>query len=243
MDLGELYKFSKGLGKVDFSELVACSTDHKIIRYDGDDPKHRELLHNLTKALDNFVKSSRKATRFTGNRINDIGSALEETITQEIRKVSLESEKMAGSGYPDLLVMAGDLPVYVEVKSSSTKGTGHKVNHRLFYYSTGKKIKMDALHLLLQIDPERGAKQDMDRRRLDSTRSLRLEGRRKVRVQRQSEGLRGTRKIGIGIALLPLYISPNNFNRALPAKIKSMIDARIGQIHSADDEMDNMGFS
>ena len=152
MDLGELYKFSKGLGKVDFSELVACSTDHKIIRYDGDDPKHRELLHNLTKALDNFVKSSRKATRFTGNRINDIGSALEETITQEIRKVSLESEKMAGSGYPDLLVMAGDLPVYVEVKSSSTKGTGHKVNHRLFYYSTGKKIKMDALHLLLQID-------------------------------------------------------------------------------------------
>ena len=38
-------------------------------------------------------------------------------------------------------------------------------------------------------------------------------------------------------------IDANNFNRALPAKIKSMIDARIGQIHSADDEMDNMGFS
>lgn len=35
----------------------------------------------------------------------------------------------------------------------------------------------------------------------------------------------------------------DNFNRVLPAKIKSMIDARTEQIHSADDEMDDMGFS
>ena len=35
----------------------------------------------------------------------------------------------------------------------------------------------------------------------------------------------------------------DNFNRALPAKIKSMIDARAEQIRSADAEMDSMGFS
>ena len=34
-----------------------------------------------------------------------------------------------------------------------------------------------------------------------------------------------------------------NFNSTLPAKIKSMIDARAEQIRSADDEMGNMGFS
>ena len=35
----------------------------------------------------------------------------------------------------------------------------------------------------------------------------------------------------------------NNFNQTLSAKIKSMIDMRIEQIRSADDEMASMGFS
>lgn len=145
----DVYSLSKRLGKVDFNELVECSSGYKVIRYDKDDTEHQRLLLNLTKALNNFVQTSRKAVRFVGNRINDIGSNLEETITQEMRKVNLDSDKLPVSGYPDLLVKCGSLRAYMEVKSSSMKDK--KVNHRLFYYTSGKKVKLDALHLLLQI--------------------------------------------------------------------------------------------
>ena len=150
-NLGDAYEFAKSLGAVDFSKLVRCTSEHKIIQYNPDNPSHALMLKNLTKALNNFVKYTRKATRFTGNRINDIGSALEETVTQEIRKVNLHSEKMGGSGYPDLLVTSGDLSAYVEIKSSGIKKKG-TINHRMFFYTSGKKVERDALHLLLQIE-------------------------------------------------------------------------------------------
>ena len=152
LDISDIYGFSKGLGKIDFHELVARDTGHPIIQYNASNTTHCDLLRNLSKVLNNFVRTSRKATRFTDNRINDIGSALEETITQEIRKMNLQSEKILGTGYPDLSVSSNDLLAYVEIKSSSIKSRGGSVNHRLFYYSTSKKIKVNALHLLLQID-------------------------------------------------------------------------------------------
>ena len=151
MDLGDVYELSKRLGKMGFADLVRRSSGHTVIRYDGKDAEHRTLARRLTKALNNFVKHSRKATRFTGNRINDIGSALEDTITQEMRKMDLESEKLSKPGYPDLLVRAGGVRAYIEIKSSGTKKKG-RVNHRLFYYTSGKKVELDAIHLLLQIE-------------------------------------------------------------------------------------------
>lgn len=151
MDLSEIYKFSKDLGRVDFSELVKCSSNFKIIPVSMKNPEHKTIIDLLVKALNNFVKSNRKATRFTGNRVNDIGSALEETIRQEILKVKMNAEKLKGSGYPDLMITHNGLTVYVEMKSSGTKNKD-TVNHRLFYYTSGKKIKTDAVHLLLQID-------------------------------------------------------------------------------------------
>ena len=151
MDLSKIYKFSKDLGKVDFSELVKSSSGFEIIPTDLKKPEHVTVVDLLVKALNNFVASSRKATRFTGNRVNDIGSALEETIRQEVLKVGMNAGKLKGSGYPDLVITHNDLTVYVEMKSSGTKNKD-TVNHRLFYYTSGKKIKTNAIHLLLQID-------------------------------------------------------------------------------------------
>ena len=151
MDLGKFYTSSKELGKIDFSKLVHDSSTFKIIPVDMNDADHKTAITLLGKALNNFVNFSRKATRFTGNRVNDIGSALEETIQQEISKVGLKAEKSKGSGYPDLIIKYGNLMIYVEMKSSGTKKK-YEVNHRLFYYTSGKKIKTDALHLLLQIE-------------------------------------------------------------------------------------------
>jgi len=149
MDLGDIYRFSKDLGKIDFVKLVHESAGHDMIRYDPTDEIHKTVLDKMSDALNTFVKSSRRATRFTGNRVNDIGSTLEETIMQEMKKVGLDSKKLSGSGYPDLMITHCELDVYVEMKSSSVKNGN--VNHRLFYYTSGKKITVDAIHLLLQI--------------------------------------------------------------------------------------------
>lgn len=151
MKLGEIYEFTKKLGKVNFSQLVKASSGFDIIPIDLKNSDDKKLVDELTKALNNFVTSTRKATRFTGNRVNDIGSALEETVRQEILKTGLQVETLKGSGYPDLVVKKDNKITYIELKSSGTKQK-EAVNHRLFYYTSGKKIKANAHHLLLQIE-------------------------------------------------------------------------------------------
>lgn len=149
LNLKEIYEFSKKLGKVKFSDLVKESSGFEMIPLDnGED---NEILEELIKALNNFVKSTRKATRFTGSRVNDIGTALEETITQEILKTKLKVTKLGTSGYPDLCVYYKNKVTYIELKVSGNKNK-KQTHHRLFYYTSGKKIISDARHLLLQIE-------------------------------------------------------------------------------------------
>ena len=151
MELEEIYNFSKKLGKVKFSDLVKHSSGFNIIPIDLTDKLHSEIINKLKLALENFVKTTRKATRFTGARVNDIGSTLENTITEEMRKTDLGVTKLSLSGYPDLIIEYKTTTAYLELKSSGNKNKAG-TQHRLFYYTSGKKITKNAPHLLLQIE-------------------------------------------------------------------------------------------
>lgn len=151
LSLNEIYDFSKNLGEVNFSDLVKESSEHKLIPFDSTNKDDKITLKELTDGLNNFVISAKKATRFTGARVNDVGTELKETITQEIGKTKLKIFKIKGQGYPDFCVYNGEIPTYIELKVSGNKKK-KETHHRLFYYTSGKKIIVEARHLLLQME-------------------------------------------------------------------------------------------
>jgi len=151
VDYKEILKLPKELGKLNFSELVSSSTGHKIIPVDKNILEDKQLVKNITSAMDNLLKLTEKSSqRFTGNRINEIGKNLEALIVEELRKYGLEVTKLGRSGYPDFEIKQRERITYLEMKTSGNKRR-KKTHHRMFYYSSGTKLKHDARHLLLQI--------------------------------------------------------------------------------------------
>ncbi|MCW3983211.1 MAG: hypothetical protein NWE96_04370 [Candidatus Bathyarchaeota archaeon] len=151
LDLESVFLLHKKVGHISFSEVVSKSCKFKIIPIDKNSPEDKELVRHLTLSLNNFLKVAGKAgQRYTGARINDIGKNLETQIVEEIKKTPLEISKLSSSGYPDFELKQKTRVSYLEIK---TTGNVHKdlTQHRMFYYSSGKKIKSDARHLLLQI--------------------------------------------------------------------------------------------
>ena len=105
----------------------------------------------------NFLSSTSKSgTRYKGNRANDVGKKLETPIIEEFKKTDLVPNPLGSSGYPDLYVEYKTRKIYIELKTSAQKRK-HATHHRLFYFTSGKKITCDAHHLLLQIQIEEEA--------------------------------------------------------------------------------------
>lgn len=139
------------LKKCSFSEVLAGVCDHHILPIDRTNAEDVKLLDTIKKAMDNFMKASRKSeTRYKASRANEAGSKMESAIVEEMKKTSLNPEKLGSSGYPDLHITLDGQTSYIELKTSAQKNR-KGTHHRLFYFTSGKKIKMDAHHLLLQI--------------------------------------------------------------------------------------------
>ena len=86
--------------------------------------------------------------RYQGNRVNEIGRRIEETIVNEMNKLPLSVKRLGKTGYPDIEISYDDLTSYLEMKTSSVK---EKSGFRYFYYTSGDKIRNNARHLLLDI--------------------------------------------------------------------------------------------
>lgn len=139
------------LKKCSFSDVLVGVCAHRILPIDRTNEEDVKLLDTIKKAMDNFMKASRKSeTRYKAGRANEAGSKMESAIVEEMKKTSLNPEKLGSSGYPDLLIKLDGQTSYIELKTSAQKNR-RGTHHRLFYFTSGKKIKMDAHHLLLQI--------------------------------------------------------------------------------------------
>lgn len=153
-DLKKVFALRKQLGKRLFSEILESSCGHKTIPINLTDPKDSSLIKHLVFALNAFITLTKKSgQRFHGNRINDIGKKIESLIEAEIRKTPLEINKLGKSGYPDFEIAHNDRITYLELKSTGNINK-KSTHHRMFYFTSGKKIKKDARHLLLQIQME-----------------------------------------------------------------------------------------
>ena len=147
---------SEILRNIMFPELVEATSSYKVIPLEINDEKDRELYDKITNAADNLIEICRRTRRrFQGNRINEVGNAIEEEFVQELCKTDLKPNLLIEKGYPDMEIDDKyGRKTYLESKATSKKWDD---TFRSFYYSNGKKIKKDARHLLIgwKVEEER----------------------------------------------------------------------------------------
>jgi hypothetical protein len=149
LSLQRVFHLSSELGKVEFPIIVKSSIGYDVIPVSPSYESDKEFIEILNSILKKFVKTSASTrTRFQGNRINEIGRRIEETIVNEMNKSPLAVKRLAKSGYPDIEISYGDLVAYLEIKTSPIQ---EKSGFRYFYYTSGTKINQTARHLLLDI--------------------------------------------------------------------------------------------
>jgi hypothetical protein len=144
-----VFGLSDELGRVDFSWIVKLSTGHNIIPIDSSSELDKEFIEILNGILRKFLKTSTSTrSRYQGNRINEVGRRIEETIVNEMDKLPLSVNRLGKTGYPDIEISYNNTISYLEMKTSSVKV---KSGFRYFYFTSGDKIKNDAHHLLLDV--------------------------------------------------------------------------------------------
>ena len=144
-----------GLPAVSFADLVRESSGHLVLPIDPCSREDMLLLRHLSQALTAFVRLTEKSgQRFTGNRINDVGKRFEYMIADELRKTPLEASVLGRPGYPDCVLKQGERVTYLEIKTSASVQKESNKHLKTFSFSSGKKIKSDARHLLLKVQLE-----------------------------------------------------------------------------------------
>ena len=146
--IGSLIEATEGLQRVSFKDVVEITAKHALYPIELDQLEDKELIQKLTESCKHFLALCNKTKRrFFGNRINEVSKAIENELVEEIRKTGLQTQILSAAGYPDIeLRDTYDRVTYLEVKVSSKSEPS---SLRTFYYTSGKKIKSDARHLLL----------------------------------------------------------------------------------------------
>jgi len=152
--LSAIFLLSKKVGRVAFSDAVKASSDFSVIPIDTTNDKlDKELISTLNSILSEYLKRlTNTMSRSYGTRVNEVGRRIEELLVNELNKQPLSVKRLSSTGYPDIEISHSGRIIYLEMKTSSvTKDS----SFRYFYYSSGKKIKSDARHLLLDITVRR----------------------------------------------------------------------------------------
>lgn len=148
MSIGNLVREALLLRDVPFPLVVKETSGYEVIPLDMNDSEDRELVGLVTSAANNFLSICRRTGRtYTGADPRNISRPLEEEFVQEMARVGLDAKRLGGAGYPDhrLMDRYGRLS-YFETKVTTQIGVS---SARSFYYSSGKKIKDDARHMLI----------------------------------------------------------------------------------------------
>lgn len=147
---------SEILKNIALPELVEATSNYKVIPLKTNNKEDKELYDKITRAANNLITICRKTRRrFQGNRINEVGNAIEEEFVQELRKTDLTPNLLIEKGYPDMGIDDKyGRKTYLESKATSKNWDD---TFRSFYYSAGKKITKDARHLLIgwKVEEER----------------------------------------------------------------------------------------
>lgn len=147
---------SKILNEVPFPDLISATSDYSIIPLDTNNKKDRELLQSIVNSANELIAICRRSRRrFQGNRVNEVGKAIEEEFVQQLRTTNLSANLLKQQGYPDIEIDdIYERKTYLESKTTSKSWDS---GLRSFYFTTAKKINDDARHLLIgwRVEEER----------------------------------------------------------------------------------------
>jgi len=129
-----------GLVPISFADLVKESSGHLVLPVDPCSKEDALLLKDITQALTAFVRVSEKSFEYN--------------IAEAIRKTALEVSVLGRPGYPDCQIRQGERTTYLEIKASASVQKPSTAWLKTFSFSSGKKIKSDARHLLLKVQLE-----------------------------------------------------------------------------------------
>lgn len=139
----------KNLTQVKFPLLVKVSTGLDVISIDPQSDFDKSFISNMKVKLIASLKAIEKSGQyFRGTRINDVGSQIESYIVHQLNAPPFTVRQLGQKGYPDTELIFNNETIYMELKTS---GNNLESNYRYFYYSTGRKIKKNARHILLSI--------------------------------------------------------------------------------------------
>lgn len=94
LSLQRVFHLSSELGKIEFPLIVKSSTGYDVIPINPSYESDRRFVEILNSILKKFLKTSASTrTRYQGNRINEIGRRIEETIVNEMNKSPLASQE------------------------------------------------------------------------------------------------------------------------------------------------------
>ena len=163
-------KFLKPLNNIPFHIAIKAISGFKVLYFDNNCNKDKELLKRLKEAIANATKNANKKG-ISASRVNEVGNKIEPFVIDEVNNIKgmkadipLNSEgKRQIAGYPDIFIKDIDNRItYLECKTYSKKNIDS--SFRAFYFQPSKKSKIihSARHLMVGfeiIKEERNGKQ------------------------------------------------------------------------------------
>ena len=149
-------KFLKPLKDIPFPIAIKAISGHKVLAFDKNSQKDKELLSRLTMAMDIAVKNAYKDGIPTA-RPNEVGNHIEPFVRDALNSIDVKAEipltsngKHQSAGYPDVFIKDVDGRItYLECKTYSQKSIGSSFRAFYFQPSESPKIVHDARHLMV----------------------------------------------------------------------------------------------
>jgi hypothetical protein len=156
-----LAQFLKPMKGIPFEVVIHALCGVSVEKFDLDAGNNRTALTTIVNAMRDACLAV-QASPIERPRPNEVGNDMEPFVISAIRNRGMEaatpktkSGKGKATGYPDVKIEAGKMPIYLEVKTYAA--TTHTTTMRSFYLSPSEdhKVSEDGYHLVVGFEIER----------------------------------------------------------------------------------------
>jgi uncharacterized coiled-coil protein SlyX len=156
-----LAQFLKPMKGIPFEVVIKSLCGTSVAKFDPTIDKNKETLALLVEAMRDACRTV-QAKPIERPRPNEVGNDMEPFVIAALtaRKFRAAAPKTKGgkgksTGYPDIKIETGSVPIYLEVKSYAA--ANHETTQRSFYLSPAEdpKVSDDGYHLLVGFEIER----------------------------------------------------------------------------------------
>ena len=146
------------LKNIPFNLVIEGLSGNKVIPYDRENDRHREVVGLLESAA---IKAGREINKngIKRRRVDEVGNDIEKYVKIALNELDLKADTPSGktgkkksTGYPDILFWYKDIPYYLECKTYNIDNIN--TTFRSFYLSPSKDFKVvhNTLHFLLSYE-------------------------------------------------------------------------------------------